>query len=124
MTVFSKPATVLVRGIPMMFIQKASLKINPDDKPILTLALGHAGYSDGAVTAEISCTGVIPLAGFEKDIAAYCMGHQDEEVGFKIAGVTTTVFGRFANFEVDSSTGDANTYQFSFGGSVRSRIAG
>jgi hypothetical protein len=119
---YSKPFTISVDGKNMLEAQSAETTYDSEDKLVKTMALGAAGFSDGAGSVKMSFKSAIPREGYEIDYADYCMGHKDAVVVVRAANVVDTVRGRFLTAKSGSGTDNPNEASAEFEGILVSRV--
>ncbi len=115
-TSYSKAATALVNGIPMLEISEFEFDGTSNDKAVYTLALGRAGDSDGAEECAVSLQSAIPRNAREKDFLLSCMNHEDVVLSMRMGGVTRTSIGRLSNVKEKGSVNNPNELTASFSG--------
>jgi hypothetical protein len=118
MAEMSKAATLSVDGVAQSYISECTVEVMSEDKPVKTLMLGLAGYSDGAESAKVTGKGAIPLAGRQLDYRKLCRSHTTLPVSFKMGSSTITVEGRFMTVSESSSVDNPNGVDFNFEGRI------
>jgi hypothetical protein len=118
MAEMSKAATFFVEGIPQAFISECSAEYMSEDKPVKTLMLGVAGYSDGSHSGKYSFKGAIPKAGRETDFRRLCINHITTVCSFKMGGSTVQLEGRFMNVTERCSVDNPNEFDGQFEGRI------
>ncbi len=113
---YSKAATALVDGIPLLEISEIEGDFVSNDKGVYTLALGRSGDSDGAEECTFSFSSAIPAKGREYDFVLACMKHRDVTISMKEGNVTRTSIGRISNVKEKSSVNAPNELSGSFSG--------
>lgn len=115
---FTKPGTVLFGARPLLYAKSAKFSIESDDKEVKTLALGLAGFSDGAQSCKLSGDFAIPSTGQEVDWPSLAATHTTVDLGYKVAGKTYQMRGRVMSAEIDTSTDNPTLSTFSFSGFI------
>ncbi len=118
---YSKPFTVILQGQPLAEVSQITTKTDSGDKPVMTLAQGLAGFSDGPAQCELTGKSALPLAGFEADFAELCMLHVTRQFQIRLANKILTVKGRFMSVTESSSVENPNEVDFTFHGRIVSR---
>lgn len=114
----SKAFEVTLDGIPMAYVSEVSVSTQSEDKPVKTLKLGLAGFSDGAEMATITLKSAIPQTGRERDYKEFCRRHVTKTFGIRGAGKTYTVKGRIISVDERSSVDNPNEIDLQFQGSI------
>lgn len=116
MAVYSGPGLVLYNGVPVLQASSITYKVETDNKDVVTLALGRAGFSAGPKKVQVSVDNAIPASGMEYDWPAIAEAQQQVSLGFVIAGVTRNATGDVRSVDVKTSTESANMVSFEFHG--------
>lgn len=122
MSEYSKPYLLAYRGTVLAEIDSIDVTFTSNDKPVKTLLKGLAGFSDGAEEVSMNGSSAVPLAGFEVDFSALCMGHRTIQFTVREARAITTFEGRLMSTNSKSGVDNPNGLSFSFTGKMLSRI--
>lgn len=124
MAQFSKPGLVLYNDRPALYVTSGTFDAESGDTEVKTLALGLAGYSDGAQMCKLDTESAIPQAGAEIDWCAISLAHLDIDIGFRMAGKTYQCRGRVLRASIKTTPDSNNAYSMSFAGYVLGIISG
>lgn len=116
MAVYSAPGFVLFEGTPVLQANQVSMSVETDNKDVMTLLLGNAGFSAGSKKVQISVTSAIPAAGMERAWVTIANAQGEVSLGFKLAGVTYNCKGDIRSVKADTSVDKANEVSFEFHG--------
>ena len=119
MAVYSGPGLVLFNGVPVLQASNIDFKVETDNKDVVTLALGRAGFSAGPKKVQASVDNAIPAqsdGGMEVDWPGIALAQQQVSLAFVIAGVTRNATGDVRSVNVKTSTESANSVSFEFHG--------
>lgn len=114
----SKIGYILYNGVPVLYSTSVEKDEESGDNAVRTNVLGLAGHSDGAEMANLSVSNAVPQNGYEYNWAAIMRSHTTIDLGFKIAGKTTTIRGRLLTVKVGSAPDKPNNVDFTFQGRV------
>lgn len=118
MAEYSGAATIVLNGTALAQCDNAQLSVASNDNAVMTLAQGHAGFSDGAETCDLSFDNAIPVAGLEQNFDRFVRDHETVTFGFRIANTIFELSGRFLTLEITSSTNTPNKAALTFKGKV------
>lgn len=119
---YSKPYLIAYRGAALAEVDSVDVTFTSNDKPVKTMLKGLAGFSDGAEEVSMNFSSAVPLAGFEVDFAALCMGHRTVQFAVKEARAITTLEGRLMTVGSKSGVDNPNGLSMTFTGKMLSRI--
>ena len=122
MAEYSRPYTIAYNGAALSEAETCEVTYNSNDKPVRTLAKGLAGFSNGAEDCGITFRNAIPLRGFEKDFAAFCLGHTTLQFTVREANVISTFEGRIMSCVSSSSVDNPNGVNITFMGKQLARL--
>lgn len=120
---YSVPGFVSFDGIPVLHAQSISMSVETDNKDVVTLLLGNAGFSAGAKKVSFSVSNAIPADGMERAWVTIANAQGEVSLGFTIAGTTYNCVGDIRSVKVDTTTDKANDVSFEFHGRIVNEVS-
>jgi hypothetical protein len=111
---------LFVDGVPTSYVTEVEEEVMSEDKPVKTLRLGLAGYSNGAESVRVTFKNAIPQAGREIDFRQYVRTHRTVKVAVRGGSSTLTGEGRIMTVRGRSSTDNPNEMDVTFEGRLLS----
>lgn len=122
MALYSAPGFVSYDAIPVLQAQTISMNVETDNKDVMTLLLGNAGFSAGAKKVQISVSNALPAAGMEQAWITIANAQGEVSLTFTIAGTAYNCRGDIRSVKVDTSTDKANDVSFEFHGRLVNEV--
>lgn len=114
----SKPARFDVDGITLAYVGECDIDLSSNDKAVMSMQLGLAGYTDGVPMARVSFRSAVPAVGRELDVKDIILGHQTKKISIRMASKTIVIQGRFMSCREKSGVDSTNEIDGSFEGLV------
>jgi len=108
MSEFSRPAVLLLGGVPVLKCDEKSMRVSSNDQPVYTQENGLDGFSDGAAEVDISLKQAIPQSGFVIDWNYLALTHTTVRPTFQIAGKSYELEGRVMTADTGGAVNRAN----------------
>lgn len=120
MSEYSKPAVLLLGGVPVLKCDEKSMRVASNDQPVYTQENGLDGFSDGAAEVDITLKQAIPLSEFVIDWNYLAINHTTVRPTFQIAGKSYELEGRVMTADTGSAVNRANKVDVS----LKCRVVG
>lgn len=114
----SKGFVVRIDGIDLAYYSEVTQETTSEDKPVKTIPLGLAGFSDGAEMSNVTLKSAVPIEGREQDFKEFCRLHVTKTFSVRGAGKTVSVRGRFMSVRETSGVDNPNEVDIQFSGKI------
>lgn len=118
MALYSGPGTVLLNGLPLLQTESMTYALDSGNKPVMTTALGYAGFSVGPTQVNIAVTNAAPTTGLEVDWDGLVASHTEVTMGFRFAGKTRMCRGDVRDLRLETGVDRPNQVSFTFHGAL------
>jgi hypothetical protein len=95
---------VVINGRTQAQCKNITVNLSSNDKEVTTMALGFAGFSDGAGMASIDVESAVPKKGFEKSFARAVTDKETVSIVYKSGGTRFQFTGRFTEATMKNDT--------------------
>lgn len=119
---YSLPGFVSFEGIPVLNAQSISFAVETGNNDVVTILLGHAGFSPGARKVQVTVNNAVPAEGMERAWVTIAMAQREITLSFTLAGTTYNLRGDIRGVKADSTTDKANDVSFEFHGRLVNEV--
>ncbi len=118
--IYSGPATLFYRGLPVLEADSIRLQLATNNKPVYTGRKGYSGHTKGPKTYSLTVSNALPSTGPEVDWMGIANAQNVVELAVKFANKTYSLEGNVSECDYNDggAQGEAIKISFSFTGKL------